>query len=178
MDANDRNRRDAAGVGPYGRERDNLVPMSSLTDWRIAKGEPDIRGWEVRTVSGRQLGTVVDLLVDRAAGEAVMLDVDVPGADRHALVPIRVAHIDRQTRVILMDSAEFGDGEPRVVVEKPAAPAREIVVDRRPAVEQSAVRRSTDGEGDVVGFHATPAEPVAERRQRERRRIDRMGTDL
>ena len=56
MDRNDRETRDAAGVGPYAREREHLIPLSSLGAWKVSDGEPDIRGWEVRTVAGRQLG--------------------------------------------------------------------------------------------------------------------------
>src|SRR5690242_11606799 len=99
MDRNERERdreraaRDAAGVGPYARERETLTPISDLK-WTLSDGEPDIRGWEVRTVSGRELGKVRDLLVDREAGEVVMLDIDLPGTDRHTYAPIRVAEID------------------------------------------------------------------------------------
>src|SRR4051812_44907441 len=104
MDRNDRTARDAAGVGPYARERESLTPLNSLDSWTVSEGEPDIRGWEVRTVSGRQLGAVADLLVDADAGEVVLLDVDLPSSDRHTFVPIRVVQIDRARRVVLMDS--------------------------------------------------------------------------
>ena len=55
-DRTDREARDAAGVGPYARERESLVAMSTLKSWTVSEGEPDIRGWDVRTVGGRQLG--------------------------------------------------------------------------------------------------------------------------
>jgi hypothetical protein len=182
--ADDRNRRDAAGVGPYARERGQLVSMSSLGNWKIAKGEPDIRGWEIRTVSGRQLGKVADLLVDREAGEAVMIDVDLPGTDRRAQVPLRVAHIDRATRVVLMDSAEFTGLEestldlPPVETARAMTPSSEVVVDRRPIVEETVVRRRDPERRDDIGYSAAGPEAQIERRQGERRRIDRMGTDI
>src|SRR5438094_113063 len=106
MDRSDREGRDAAGTGPYAREREQLVPMSTL-EWAVSDGDPDIRGWEVRTVSGRQLGAVSDLLIDAKAGEVVLLDVDLPASDRHTFVPIRVVQIDRAKRVILRDSADL-----------------------------------------------------------------------
>ena len=106
MDQDDRDSRDAAGVGPYARQLDQLVALSTLDSWRVAEGEPDIRGWEVQTVSNRQLGTVSDLMIDAAAGEVVLIDVDLPGSDKHTFVPIRVVQIDRARRVILMDSAD------------------------------------------------------------------------
>jgi hypothetical protein len=194
MEHNDRNGRDAAGVGPYARERESLTPLSTL-DWTVSEGEPDIRGWEVRTVSGRQLGSVADLLVDEKAGEVVLLDVDLPGSDRHTFVPIRVAQIDRGRRVVLMDSADLPD----------SAVTRDVVRE----ADRSAGRRADDGastratvrypraEREVIGERAPLAdaprladgsrladappvgdEPVIERRRGDRRRIDRISTDL
>src|SRR5437868_10519859 len=107
MEHHDRDGRDAAGVGPYARERESLTALSSLDSWKVSDGDPDIRGWEVRTVSGRQLGAVADLLIDADAGEVVLLDVDLPGTDRHTFVPIRVVQIDRARRIVLMDSADL-----------------------------------------------------------------------
>ena len=75
MSRNERETRDLAGVGPYARERERLVALSTLDSWKVSDGDPDIRGWEVRTVNNRQLGTVNDLLIDPDAGEAVLLDV-------------------------------------------------------------------------------------------------------
>ncbi len=98
---------DEAGVGPYARDASRLSRLSELDDWGIAEDEPDIRGWEVRTVSGRELGEVKDLLVDVEAGEVVMLDVEIRGGDRRALVPIRVVALDRGSRVVRMDSADL-----------------------------------------------------------------------
>src|SRR5256885_3757101 len=95
--------RDAAGVGPYARERERLVPLSQMRGWNVVDGEADIRSWEVKTLSGRVLGSVRELLVDSDAGEVVMLDVDLSGTDRHAYVPIRVVEIDRTRRVVRAD---------------------------------------------------------------------------
>src|SRR4051794_26075191 len=111
MEHNERHARDAAGIGPYAKERERLVALSSLDSWNVAEGDPDIRGWEVRTVSGRQLGVVADLLIDSDAGEVVMLDIDLPGTDRHTFVPIRVVQIDRVRRLALMDSADFPESD-------------------------------------------------------------------
>jgi hypothetical protein len=193
MDAN-RARRDAAGVGPYAKDRERLVALSSLGNWHVAKGEPDIRGWEVRTVSGRQLGNVRDLLIDREAGEAVMLDIDLPGTDRHAVVPIRVVQIDRAARVVLMDSAELdtldasaglADQSNIASEARTVPPTSEVVVDRRPVVEETVVRRREavrpDDSLDEHPIDTTdmpPPQSAADRRRGERRRIDRMGTDL
>lgn len=98
---------DAAGVGPYARDTERLVALSDLDGWDIAEGEPDIRGWEVRTVSGREIGEIKELLVDPDTREVVLLDVDLSGTDEHAQVPIRVAEIDRDRRIVRVDSADL-----------------------------------------------------------------------
>ena len=58
-----------------------LVHLDDLHDFKIAEGEPDIRGWDVRGTDGNKLGEVADLLVDTAAMKVryieVKLDKDV-----------------------------------------------------------------------------------------------------
>jgi len=184
MSRNDRETRDAAGIGPYARERERLVALSTLDSWTVSEGDPDIRGWEIRTVNNRQLGTVNDLLIDPDAGEAVLLDVDLPGSALHTFVPIRVVQIDRERRVILMDSADL----PTVEVERTSAP---VTGGRRPSdiAESKTVRYPrTDREVVVERPAIADAPPrdvdpprldaIDERRRAERRRIERVSTDL
>lgn len=161
-----RTSRDAAGIGPYAREREQLVPMSEMRGWNVQKGEADIRSWEVRTVSGRVLGTVRELLVDPKAGEVVMIDVDLAGSDRRAYVPLRVVEVDRTQRVVRADSSDLEEVDPsektRLSHEELATvrqdtqradragetPA-ERVVDRRPIVEETVVRRRDLADPDL-----------------------------
>lgn len=147
---------DAAGVGPYARERERLVRLSDMRGWNVIDGETDIRSWEVKTLSGRLLGTVRELLVDAKAGEVVMIDVDLSGSSRHAYVPLRVVEIDRARRVVRADSGDLEtvDGESatdrarlsaeelsRVREVRYADSTGERVVERRPIVEEMVVRR-------------------------------------
>lgn len=156
--------KDAAGVGPYASERDRLVPMSSLRGWNVEKGEADIRSWEVKTVSGRVLGTVQDLLVDTDAGEVVMIDVDLAGTGRHAFVPLRVVELDREHRVVRADSGDLQEGD--LIERDPSHDASlgardvryanstsERVVERRPIVEETVVRRrdAVDRDAELDG---------------------------
>jgi hypothetical protein len=106
-----RGRADAAGVGPYVRKGVRLVRLSELGSYKVAAGEPDVRGWEVRTISGRQLGEVAELLVDPEAGEVVMLDIDVRDGDRHSFAPVRAAMIDQTARVVRLDTGDLRDEE-------------------------------------------------------------------
>jgi hypothetical protein len=182
MEHNERHVRDAAGVGPYAKEREKLVALSSLGSWKVAEGDPDIRGWEVRTVSGRQLGVVADLLIDSDAGEVVMLDVDLPGTDRHTFVPIRVVQVDRVRRLALMDSADFPESDltraDRATIERRGdEPVRSIHYPDADRAILADARPIAPGDPDVVVDR--PADlPASERRQAERRRIDRLSTDI
>ncbi len=58
-----------------------LAHLDELDDFKIAEGEPDIRGWDVRGADGQKLGKVEDLLVDTAALKVryieVKLDEDI-----------------------------------------------------------------------------------------------------
>lgn len=183
--------RDAAGIGPYARDAERLVKLSDLGNWDVAEGEPDIRGWEVRTIGGRELGKVKELLVDPDAGEVVMLDVDLTGSDRRAQVPLRIIEIDRARRVVRMDSADLAPAEQEAVAEaadeavprERAARERtwsdtgrvkyaslsdeERVVERRPVVEEVVVRRRLVDDGES----AATTEPA--RRAEDADRVDR-----
>jgi hypothetical protein len=113
-----------------------LEPLSELTEYRIADGGPDIRGWHLATTDGRA-GCVRDLLVDTAAMSVRFLDVeldascDAPLADgaegvaamppapparatahgRHVLVPISIAELDdefHEVRLPQVTNRELG----------------------------------------------------------------------
>ena len=89
-----------------------LVHLSDADGVRIADGQPDVRGWEVRGPRGGIVGTVADLLIDPSAMRVryveVTLDEEaakeaarIRGAtvsriapSRYALVPIGLARAD------------------------------------------------------------------------------------
>lgn len=160
-----RSARDAAGIGPYARERERLVPMGKMKGWHVIDGEADIRSWEVKTLSGKLLGEVRDLLIDPNEGEVVMLDVDLAGSDMRAYVPIRVVEIDRARRLVRADSGdleEHGQDSSRLTagdlakVRKDvryASPTREREVSRQPTVDDRVARprfeMDSEGEGDA-----------------------------
>jgi sporulation protein YlmC with PRC-barrel domain len=100
-------RRDKAGVGPDpARSRRRLVSIDDLDGYHVAPGEPDIRGWNVCTVNGRELGSVEDLLVDPEQGEVVMLEMTMEGDGVHAEVPMRSVQLDRKRNVVIVDSGD------------------------------------------------------------------------
>lgn len=64
----------------------------SGSDYRIADGEPDIRGWKVRSRDGRIIGKVKDLLINRSHRLAEYIEVEVDGDDdRRTILPIQTA---------------------------------------------------------------------------------------
>jgi uncharacterized protein (TIGR02271 family) len=91
--------------------RDRIVPLDQLSDYKVADGDPDVRGWEVIGSDGRRIGKVDNLLVDTGAMKVRYLDVDVDGdimpdrdRDRHVLVPIGRARLDGDHDHILVDA--------------------------------------------------------------------------
>lgn len=105
----DRTRRDQAGVGPDPEtaRRRRLVPLERLEGYKLADGEPDIRGWDVRTLSGRDIGEIEDLLIDPDHGEVVMVEVGLREGGVHAEVPIRSVQLDRSSKSVLVDSGDI-----------------------------------------------------------------------
>ena len=81
--------------------------MKDLDNYKVMDGEPDIRGWNVYTATGRELGDVEDLLVDTDLGEVVMVDIDLKRNDRHTLAPIKAAWIDREHRRVVLNTTMF-----------------------------------------------------------------------
>jgi hypothetical protein len=169
-------------------EREKLVPLKTLGDWTVSEGEPDIRGWDVRTVSGKQLGNVQDLLIDIEVGEVLFLDMDLPGTDRHTFVPIGVVRLDRGRRVVLMDSADLPASN-LARGERPASPPGQIIGggSEPRSVRYSLLDREVAIDRPTLTDDASPPSAVirggsrghaAEGTRGERRRIERMSTDL
>lgn len=60
-----------------------ISALRNLRGYRVAEGDPDIRGWEVAGGDGRRIGEVNDLLVDTVAGKVCYLDIQLdPGLYR------------------------------------------------------------------------------------------------
>ena len=77
-----------------------LRALSDLDDLGIAEGEPDIRGWTVRTADGVHVGEVDDLIIDTLAMKVRYMCVELDGATfdlddkRRVLVPLGTARLD------------------------------------------------------------------------------------
>jgi hypothetical protein len=75
-----------------------LLPLSQLTGYRVARGEPDIRGWELAGFAEASLGRITDLVVD--PGEEKVRYVVVDAGARQVLVPVGFLSIDAQAGVV------------------------------------------------------------------------------
>jgi uncharacterized protein (TIGR02271 family) len=94
---------------------DRIVPLDELSDFKVADDDPDVRGWDVLSADGRRIGEVENLLVDRTAMKVRYLDVEVDDdlvqqdRERHVLIPIGYARLDRDDSRIMVDSLNSSD---------------------------------------------------------------------
>ncbi len=93
-----------------GRDKDlRLARLDELKGFQIAEGDPDIRGWEVRTPDDRKIGKVEELIVDpverRVRYMEVKVDRKVLGIDddRHILIPIGTARLKEEGHDVLIE---------------------------------------------------------------------------
>jgi uncharacterized protein (TIGR02271 family) len=95
-------------------EMDRVVPLGQLDDFKVAEGDPDVRGWQVVASDGRKIGEVDELLIDTNAMKVRYLDVEVENGlmaepDRHVLVPIGYARLDRGSDQVMVDNIASTD---------------------------------------------------------------------
>lgn len=82
----------------------------SGSDYTIAKGQPDIRGWDVRDGNGRKFGAVSDLIFDIRANKVryMVLNIfdtkELELEKRTVLVPIGMAELDPTDNDVLLPS--------------------------------------------------------------------------
>lgn len=82
----------------------------SGSDYTIAKGQPDIRGWDVRDGDGRKFGAVNDLIFDIRANKVryMVLNIfdtrELELEKRTVLVPIGMAELDPADNDVLLPS--------------------------------------------------------------------------
>lgn len=95
-------------------ETNRIIPLDELPDFKVAEGDPDIRGWEVMSADGRRIGEVDQLLVDSEARKVRYLDVDLEdglgaGEDPHVLIPIGYARLDEGSDRVVVDTLMSSD---------------------------------------------------------------------
>ena len=77
------------------------------SDFEIVRGEPDIRGWDVRGTNARKVGEVEDLIVDAQEKKVRYMVVDLDDNElklrhRKVLIPIGLAELDQKDDDVLI----------------------------------------------------------------------------
>jgi uncharacterized protein (TIGR02271 family) len=104
----------------HDRQRGGLSRLDELDDYKVADGEPDVRGWDVVASDGRKIGEVKHLIADTAQMRVRYLEVELDrdlrpagasGDDRNALIPIGAVRLNDDKDDVVVDSlssVEFG----------------------------------------------------------------------
>jgi sporulation protein YlmC with PRC-barrel domain len=95
-------------------KKDRRLQELRGSDFEVAEGQPDIRGWEVRDESGRLIGKVDELIFDSRENKVRYMVVNVRDSDelelekRTVLVPIGLAVLEhKHDDVILQGVTPF-----------------------------------------------------------------------
>jgi sporulation protein YlmC with PRC-barrel domain len=77
------------------------------SDYEIVKGEPDIRGWDVKYITGQKLGVVEELIFDTQEKKVRYIIADLEENElkllpRKILIPIGLAELDRKDDDVLI----------------------------------------------------------------------------
>ena len=81
-------------------------------DFEIIKGEPDIRGWDLKDSAGKKMGEVEELIVDAQQKKVRYMVVDIDDGKlkfnhRKVLVPIGLAELDRKEDDVILPSVHL-----------------------------------------------------------------------
>ena len=74
------------------QDRRRLVPLNETAEYRVSPQAPDVRGWPAVLADGTGVGTVTDLIVDRAVGRVRYVEValtDTPAVRSEATTRAR-----------------------------------------------------------------------------------------
>jgi photosynthetic reaction center H subunit len=108
---------DAHRAGTTAAVAGGVVPLKELKDFQVAKGDPDVRGWEVLSNDGRRVGKVDDLLVDTAAMKVRYLDIDLDNDLRNLAGDGTGPGTKRDNILIPIGSAQLHEKDDRVTVD-------------------------------------------------------------
>ncbi len=103
-----------AEIGRSDTRPAGLVRLGDLDDYKVADGDPDIRGWDVKTPDGQRLGKVEELIADPAAERVRYMEVTLDGKaagggeDRLTLIPIGTARLNDDTNTVTINRAPTG----------------------------------------------------------------------
>lgn len=81
------------------------------SDFEIVKGEPDIRGWDVKATTGQKIGEVEDLIIDAQQKKVRYMIVDLDDNElkldhRKILLPIGLAELDKKDDDVILPNVQ------------------------------------------------------------------------
>ena len=113
-------------------DKKNLYYLSDLSDYKIASGYPDIRGWDVKDNDNRVIGKVDNLLVNKNMDRVLYIDVEVDSSiieanhdpyksnanpevrefinkdgDSHIIIPIGLVDINEDNNYVYTQSVDY-----------------------------------------------------------------------
>ena len=102
-----------AGEHPVVAEGENagdqpLQRLAWLPGWRIARGEPDVIGWEVRLDGGARL-KVHDVVVDTSTDQVRYVVTDSPRGNSLRLLPIGFLNLDSSHHALIAPGLTLDD---------------------------------------------------------------------
>lgn len=106
---------DTRNDATYREGSGRIVPLDQLDDFKVAEGDPDVRGWDVIASDGTKVGEVEELLVDTDAMKVRYLAVErdtgwFDTSDEPAvLVPIGAARLDTDDDRVIVESITSAD---------------------------------------------------------------------
>ena len=133
-----------------------LAHLNELDDYKVADGEPDIRGWTVKSADGREIGEVEDLLVDCGAMEVRYLEVELDRKaldlddDRHVLVPVGAARLNDDDDVVTLSRQGTEVAGLPAYTRDRVSPERERDLHERYAGTAAAAGRADAGKQDAL----------------------------
>jgi hypothetical protein len=91
------------------------LELLSRSDFRVARGEPDIEGWPLMTDADLPSGTVADLVIDPAAGAVRYVVIDMADDRGAVLLPVGFLQLDARRRTVRLPAIRHDDlaGLPR-----------------------------------------------------------------
>lgn len=118
-----------------------VVPLKDLKNFQVAKGDPDVRGWEVLSNDGRRIGKVDDLLVDTSAMRVRYLDIDLDDELRNLAQGGTGPGTKRDNILMPIGSAQLHERDDRVTVD-----LLHSLVSGIPGYDRSAFNRESEAE--------------------------------
>lgn len=100
-----------------------LYRLDELSDYKVASHYPDIRGWKITDANNLVIGTVDDLIVNKAEERVVYLDLEVDKKliddrdtpvieihnddENHLLLPIGAVSIDESNKSVICNDVSY-----------------------------------------------------------------------